>query len=93
EMKAERRFYPVRGMQTTEAGIWTTLAGDLYLTLGEQTAGAGWAVRAYYNPLVFWLWFGSGLLAVGGIVAAAERAGARRRAPTPKAVAAAGAAA
>lgn len=91
ELKAERRFYPVRGMQTTEAGIWTTLAGDLYLTLGEQTAGAGWAVRAYYNPLVFWLWIGSAVLAVGGIVAGAERAGARRRAPAPKAAAAAGA--
>jgi len=93
EMKAERRFYPVRGMQTTEAGIWTTLAGDLYLTLGEQSAGAGWAVRAYYNSLVFWLWFGSATLAVGGVVAGAERVGARRRIAAPKAAAAAGAAA
>jgi len=73
EMTAERRFYPVRGTQTTEAAIWTGFSGDLYLTLGEQTASQGWAVRAYYNPLVVWLWFGAGLLALGGVVAASER--------------------
>lgn len=71
-MSTERRFYPVRGMQTTEAGIWTTLGGDLYLTLGEETAGAGWAVRAYYNPLTIWLWLGAGLLALGGAVAGSD---------------------
>jgi len=93
EMKAERRFYPVRGMQTTEAGIWSTFAGDLYLTLGEQTAGGGWAVRAYYNPLVFWLWFGAAVLAVGGIIAGAERVTSRRRAHVLEPAATAGAAA
>ncbi len=73
EMVAERRFYPVRGMQTTEAAIWTTLKGDLYLTIGEENKNEGWPLRAYYNPFVFWLWFGSGLLAVGGLVAASHR--------------------
>jgi cytochrome c-type biogenesis protein CcmF len=93
EMSAERRFYPVRGMQTTEAGIWTTATGDLYLTLGEQTAGAGWAVRAYYNPLVFWLWFGAGVLAIGGIIAGSEQASSRQRAKASLATGAAGVAA
>lgn len=91
EMSAERRFYPVRGMQTTEAGIWTTPKGDLYLTLGEQTGGAGWAVRAYYNPLVLWLWVGAGVLAIGGVVAGSERTSWRRRAKAPEAAGAAGA--
>ncbi|MGE0181004.1 MAG: heme lyase CcmF/NrfE family subunit [Parvularculaceae bacterium] len=83
EMTSERRFYPVRNMQTTEAGIRTTLGGDLYLTLGEETPGAGWAVRAFYNPLVIWLWVGAGLIALGGAVAGAERAPflARRKEP------------
>ena len=70
ELSAERRFYPVRGMQTTEAGIWTTMRGDFYLTLGERTSTAGWAVRAFYNPFVLWLWIGAGLLALGGVIAA-----------------------
>ncbi len=67
---AERRYYPVRQMQTTEAAIRTTLFGDFYLSVGERQTNAGWAVKAWYNPLVFWLWFGAGLLAMGGLVAA-----------------------
>ncbi len=78
EMSAERRFYPVRGMQTTEAAIWTTLAGDVYLTLGEESQVGGWAVRAFFNPLVIWMWIGSGIIALGGVVAAGERAFAPR---------------
>lgn len=65
---AERRFYPVRGMQTTEAGISTGVFGDLYLTIGEFKDGEGWAVRAWRHPLVLWLWFGIALTALGGLV-------------------------
>jgi cytochrome c-type biogenesis protein CcmF len=93
EMSAERRFYPVRGMQTTEAAIWTRVSGDIYLTLGERTSEAGWAVRAFDNPFVVWLWFGSGVLAIGGIVAASDRPARRaRRVTAPKGAVAAGAA-
>jgi cytochrome c-type biogenesis protein CcmF len=73
EMSAERRFYPVRGMQTTEAGIWTSLKGDLYLTVGANNPEAGYAVRAWYNPFAVWLWIGGGIIAFGGIVAAMPR--------------------
>lgn len=84
-MVAERRFYPVRRMQTTEAAIWTSLKGDLYLTVGEHNAEAGWPVRAYYNPFVFWLWAGAGLLALGGGVAATHRPRrAERRSTSPQ---------
>ena len=65
-LESERRFYPVRGMQTTEAGIWTTFMGDLYLTIGARNETAGHAVRAWFNPFAVWLWFGGGLIAFGG---------------------------
>ncbi|MEM9494461.1 MAG: heme lyase CcmF/NrfE family subunit [Pseudomonadota bacterium] len=68
---AERRYYPVRRMQTTEAGIWTTFFGDLYLTVGEPSEGRGHAVRVWYNPFAVWLWIGSAFVAFGGVVAAA----------------------
>ncbi len=67
-MTAERRFYPVRGMQTTEAAIATDLAGDLYLTVGEFNPERGWVVRAWRHPLTIWMWIGAGLIAFGGIV-------------------------
>ena len=82
DLAAERRFYPVRQMQTTEAAIRGTMLGDLYITLGERRTDAGWAVKAWYNPFVFWLWFGSGLMALGGVVAALP-APSRRKAQAP----------
>ncbi len=78
ELVAERRFYPVRQMQTTEAAIRTTAMGDLYVVLGERRSAAGWAVKAYYNPFVFWMWFGSGMLAVGGVIAGLPKRAAHR---------------
>jgi cytochrome c-type biogenesis protein CcmF len=67
-MTAERRFYPVRGMQTTEAAIATDLVGDLYLTVGELNPERGWVVRAWRHPLTVWMWIGAGLIALGGLV-------------------------
>ena len=82
EMTAERRFYPVRGMATTEAGIWTTFGGDLYLVTGERHPERGWVVRAWDRPLTVWMWVGSGLMAFGGIVALGSRRQAARRVST-----------
>ncbi|MEM9616544.1 MAG: heme lyase CcmF/NrfE family subunit [Pseudomonadota bacterium] len=78
-LDAERRYYPVRGMQTTEAGIWTSLRGDLYLTIGAPNENAGHAVRAWYNPFAVWLWIGGGLIAFGGVIAALPRPAPRSR--------------
>ena len=73
DIDSERRFYPVRGMQTTEAGIRTSLRGDLYLTIGAFNPDAGHAVRAWYYPLAVWMWIGSTVMALGGIIAALPR--------------------
>jgi cytochrome c-type biogenesis protein CcmF len=67
---AERRFYPVRGMQTTEAGIRTSPGGDIYITIGEHQEGRGWVVRAWRHPLVIWMWVGAAMMAIGGAVGA-----------------------
>ena len=80
-IETERRYYPVRGMQTTEAGIRTSLRGDLYLTIGAFNPEMGHAVRAWYYPLAVWLWIGSALTAFGGVVAAWPR---RKPAPRTK---------
>ena len=67
-LTTERRFYPVRRMQTTEAGVHSTLMGDLYLTIGDFSAGRGWVVRAWNRPLAIWMWIGAGMMALGGLV-------------------------
>ncbi|MCC7177558.1 MAG: cytochrome c biogenesis protein CcsA [Acidobacteria bacterium] len=61
---------------TTEVGIRRTFAEDLYIVmpafeLQDQTA----SVEVHINPLVNWIWFGFGILAIGtGIALLPERA-------------------
>jgi cytochrome c-type biogenesis protein CcmF len=70
---------------TTEVGIRRTFAEDLYIVmpafeLQDQTA----SVEVHINPLVNWLWFGFGVLAVGtGIALLPERALSFAVAPVP----------
>jgi len=70
---SERRFYPVRRFQTTEAGIHTNLFSNIYLALGEQNDAAKWTVRAYYHPLAPWIWFGPMIMAFGGLISLTDR--------------------
>jgi cytochrome c-type biogenesis protein CcmF len=70
---SEKRFFPVEGMPTTEAGIDTNLWRDLYFVLGDPAADGGFAVRLYYNPLVLWIWGGAGIMAVAGLLSLTDR--------------------
>ncbi|EAR51518.1 cytochrome c-type biogenesis protein CcmF [Oceanicola granulosus HTCC2516] len=85
----EKRFYPVAGMPTTEAGIANGVWRDLYVVIGEEQAGGGWAVRTYVKPFANWIWGGAILMALGGAVSLTDRrlrvaAGARKAAaPRP----------
>ncbi len=80
-LHSDRRFYPVERQRTTEAGIATNPWRDLYFVLGDRS-GDGWAVRLYYNPLVFWIWGGAVFMALGGFVSLSDRR-LRVGAPTP----------
>jgi cytochrome c-type biogenesis protein CcmF len=69
----ERRWYPIAGSMTTNTSISTNGFGDLYLALGDPDGKGGWVLRAYYNPLVPWVWFGAMLAALGGLVSLSNR--------------------
>jgi cytochrome c-type biogenesis protein CcmF len=69
----ERRWYPVARSQTTNTAIATNGLADLYLALGDPDGHGGWVLRAYYNPLVPWIWFGAILAALGGLVSLSDR--------------------
>ncbi|MED6308659.1 MAG: heme lyase CcmF/NrfE family subunit [Pseudomonadota bacterium] len=73
ELSGERRRYFVSGDETTEAGIHTTAMYDLYAVLGEPNGKGGWTTRLYYKPLVPWLWLGSLIMVLGGIVSLTDR--------------------
>ncbi|HUC12724.1 MAG TPA: heme lyase CcmF/NrfE family subunit [Stellaceae bacterium] len=78
----ERRFYPIAGSSTTNTSITTNGFGDLYLALGDGDGQGGWVLRAYYNPLVPWVWFGAVLAALGGVVSLSDRRSRMRVAAT-----------
>ncbi|MFN4089824.1 MAG: heme lyase CcmF/NrfE family subunit [Alphaproteobacteria bacterium] len=69
----EKRIYPVAGMNTTEAAIRTTGVGDLYVVLGDSYPDGGWAVRVYDKPLAPWLWVGTIVMTLGGLISLADR--------------------
>jgi len=79
----EKRVYPAAGMPTTEAAIDYGLTRDLYIALGDPQEGGGWALRTYVKPFASWLWLGSALMALGGLISLTDRryrvaAGARK---------------
>ena len=67
-IRSEKRFYPVEKNQTTEAGIFNSLLGDIYKVFGDGDNKTGWTIRAYLNPLVSWIWYGVSFMALGGFI-------------------------
>nr|WP_220466715.1 heme lyase CcmF/NrfE family subunit [Stenotrophomonas tumulicola] len=69
----EKRAYASGGQVMTEAGIDARLSGDVYVAMGEPLGNNAWAVRVHIKPFVRWIWLGALLMALGGLVAAADR--------------------
>ncbi|MGN6538552.1 MAG: heme lyase CcmF/NrfE family subunit [Mesorhizobium sp.] len=84
EVTSSKRFYPVRQMTTTEAGIRTIGFSQLYISLGDEAADGSVVVRIWWKPLVTLIWGGGLVMMVGGAMSLADRrlrvgAPARRR--------------
>jgi len=69
----EKRMYLSQTMPMTEAGIDAQLSRDLFVALGERLTDTAWAVRLQYKPFVRWIWLGSILMALGGLIAITQR--------------------
>ena len=69
----EKRLYVVQRMPMTEAGIHTSITGDVFVALGEPLENGAWAVRLYIKPFVTWIWGGAALMALGGALSISDR--------------------
>ena len=69
----EKRLYTATGMPMTEAAIDPGLTRDLYVSVGEPLPDGAWAVRLHVKPFVDWIWGGCVLMALGGLLAVADR--------------------
>ena len=90
EVISAKRFYPVRQMPTTEAGIRTLGFSQLYVSLGDKGGGGSVVVRVWWKPLVTLIWLGALVMMAGGAVSLLDRrlrigAPARRKTAVAKA--------
>lgn len=69
----EKRYYPVAKMPTTEAAIHNGVLRDIYVVLGDEQAGGGWALRSHIKPFANWIWAGAILMALGGALSLTDR--------------------
>ncbi len=85
-MLPEARTYQTPPLKTTEAAIRPSMTADLYVVIGEAANSGGYAVRIYYKPMVSWIWFGTFVMILGGVISLTDRrqrarVSARRRKP------------
>ena len=67
----ERRFYNSSDQITTEAAIYSTILGDLYIAIGDKNStndNESWTTRIWFNPFTIWIWIGVFLLSLGGTI-------------------------
>jgi cytochrome c-type biogenesis protein CcmF len=69
----ERRNYWVQQQSLAEAALGVTWRRDLLVTLGESLGDEAWSVRLQVRPLMRWLWLGSALMALGGLIATLDK--------------------
>jgi len=70
---SSKRFFPVRKMQTTEAGIKTFWFSQLYVSLGDAAKDGGVVVRVWWKPLVTLIWLGGVAMMGGGCLSLFDR--------------------
>jgi cytochrome c-type biogenesis protein CcmF len=72
-LKPQIRTYQVQQEPMTEAAIDANGLRDVFVALGEPLGDDAWSVRLRVKPLISLLWLGSGLMALGGLVAITDR--------------------
>jgi cytochrome c-type biogenesis protein CcmF len=81
-MKPESRMFPglmgTAPTETNEAALLTRPGGQLYAVLGQPVLGADGAgryqLRLWWKPLVWWIWLGGALIAIGAALSLLGRA-------------------
>jgi cytochrome c-type biogenesis protein CcmF len=72
-LRPQIRVYQVQTSAMTEAAIDTNVLRDVFVALGEPLGDDAWSLRIQVKPLIGFLWLGSGLMALGGLIAITDR--------------------
>jgi cytochrome c-type biogenesis protein CcmF len=68
-MKPQARTFWAPPGETNIAAIKTALDGQLYVVLGNPDDQGRWQLRLWWKPFVTLIWFGGGMIALGGALA------------------------
>ena len=71
-LKPQKRFYPVQEFPTTEAAIYSRGFSDIYIAMSEPVDNS-WIFRFHFSPLTPWIWIGSIMAFIGGILSFSNR--------------------
>ena len=71
-LKPQKRFYPVQEFPTTEAAIYSRGLSDIYIAMSEPIDNS-WIFRFHFSPLTPWIWIGSIMAFIGGILSFSHR--------------------
>lgn len=69
----EKRIYTASRTPSTEMAIDAGFTRDLFITLGEERDSGAWSMSLYIKPFVRWVWLGSILMALGGVIAVTDK--------------------
>ena len=69
----ENRTYISSPMTTTEGAVKTTLKDDMFIVLGDMQGDNRWGMRVFYKPMQVWLWIGSSIMVLGGVISLSDR--------------------
>jgi len=69
ELKPQARSFWTPQQETSESALLTRWNGQLYTVIGGEAEGDRWQLRLWWKPFVTWIWYGGGLIALGGLLA------------------------
>ena len=68
-LKPEQRIFNAGQQSTTTIGLYSTPKEDLYAVFTGMSPDSSCEIKAFVNPLVFWLWFGFAIMVAGTLIA------------------------
>ncbi|MDH6268344.1 cytochrome c-type biogenesis protein CcmF [Rhizobium sp. SG_E_25_P2] len=73
ETNSAKRIYTARQMPTTEAGIISFGASQLYISIGDKNPEGEHVVRIWWKPWILFIWGGAVVMMIGGFVSLSDR--------------------
>jgi cytochrome c-type biogenesis protein CcmF len=68
-MEPEKRIFKTGNRQsTTTVALHSTPKEDLYVVFSGMSGDSKYEIMVHVNPLVFWIWFGAGVMFLGTII-------------------------